>query len=237
MIVFNYEIIPHTEGTYFLKLNGDIVANYFYDLNSEFDSLIQVDVCSHCFYPGCSDHGFIEVVDFDPFIVWKEPLNSKYSSSNREFNPIECVSVGTIVWPKSKYNEFVSEITHLNRSTSNSFGLRAKAIDLFDVWRIEGSQVYSPGGFKKYEVEEIYQNRIGLYSMDLSEHDCEIVFYEAANIFDNKMSEIEIIEVNDEMKPIIMIFDRPEYKEWKCLYLLNQEVLYSFSKGLVARIS
>ncbi|WNR43661.1 hypothetical protein [Paenibacillus roseipurpureus] len=235
MMVNEYELVPHIEGTFYLKLNGVIIADYFYHLESEYDSLIQLDVCSHCYYPGCSDYGYLEVIDLDTHIAWKEPMKSKYSFSNRDFEPVQSLINGTIVWAKPKYNEFVSVLNQMNRSTIRCFGTRVEGIDILEIWRIEGSRLYSPGGFYTYDLDQIYQNRIGIYSEDLSEEQCEQIFNDNRSL--TKFNKIEIIEISNLMKPIVMMFDVPIYKEWRCLYLLNEEVLFSIGEGLVARIS
>lgn len=48
MVVEEFELVHHEEGTYFLRVNKYIIADYFYNLEAEFGSLIQIDVCSHC---------------------------------------------------------------------------------------------------------------------------------------------------------------------------------------------
>jgi hypothetical protein len=236
MLVEEFELVPHEEGTFFLKLNGNIIAEYFYNLEAEFERLMQIDVCSHCYYPGCSDNGFIEVFDFNNYIVWKEPLSSKYASSHREFQSHSNFIQGIVFWTRAKYIEFTSLIKQMNRSIINCFGSKPTLIDLMDMWRLEASKIYSPEGVSKYSIKQIYENRIGLYNEDLSEEQCNRIFNQAINII-NSETTYEIIEINHLMKPIVMMFDTPIYKEWKSLYILNDEVLYSIGEGLVVRLS
>lgn len=118
----------------------------------------------------------------------------------------------------------------MNRSILDCFGSKPTLIDLLDIWRLEASKIYSPEGFRKYSINQIYEKRIGLYNEDLSEEQCDRIFKQAINII-NSEATYEIIEINHLMKPIVMI-----YKEWKSLYILNDEVLYSIGEGLVVRI-
>lgn len=236
MLVEEFELVPHEEGTFFLKLNGNIIADYFYDLDAEFERLIQIDVCSHCYYPGCSDNGFIEVLHFNNYVVWKEPLSSRYTSSHREFQAHSKFDQGTVFWTRAKYIEFTSLISQMNRSITNCFGSKPASIDLLEMWRLEAAKIYSPEGISHYSINQIYENRIGLYHENLSEDQCNHIFNQAINIINSKTT-YEIIEANHLMKPIVMMFDTPIYKEWNSLYILNDEVLFSIGEGLVARLS
>ncbi|MCR8842641.1 hypothetical protein NQ117_03015 [Paenibacillus sp. SC116] len=236
MRVNTFELIPHKEGTFQLRLNEAVIAEYFYDLESNFDSLIQVDVCSHCYYPGCSDYGFVEVIDFDGYVVWKEPMNSKYVECNREFFPPAPLHSGSIVWSKSRYEELISKLNLIERNTTNCRGSKATFTDVLDLWRAEGSKLYSPFHPRcDYELGEIYQERMGLYHEHLIEEKCEHLFSKAMQGAD--LNIFEIVEVTASMKPIVMMFNVPSYKEWKCLYIENDEVLYSIGNGLAIRTS
>ncbi|MBB3151698.1 hypothetical protein FHS16_001744 [Paenibacillus endophyticus] len=235
MVVEEFELVHHKEGTYFLRVNKNIIADYFYNLEAEFGSLIQIDVCSHCYYPGCSDFGFIEVIDFNKYIIWKEPLSSKYVSSNREFQSNLRFNQGTIFWTRAKYIEFITLMKQMNRNTNDCFGAKPTVIDLYELWRLEGSKIYSSEGAPTYTLDYIYENRIGMYNEVLSENQCELILKQAMKAINSE--NFEIFEINFLMKPIVMIFDIPIYKEWKCLYMMNDEVFYSIGEGLVVRIS
>ena len=130
MLVEKFEFIPHEQGTFLLQLNGHMIAEHFYNLEAEFEPFIQIDVCSHCYNPGCSDHGFIEVLNFDHYIVWKKPLDAKSASIHREFQSSSTFNQGTLFWAKEMYIELISLVHQMNRSTVGSWGAKPTIMDL-----------------------------------------------------------------------------------------------------------
>ncbi|MCQ4088405.1 hypothetical protein [Saccharibacillus sp. JS10] len=236
MLVEKFEFIPREQGTFLLKLNGHVVAENFYNLEAEFEPFIQIDVCSHCHHPGCSDDGFIEVLNFDHYVVWKKSLDAKSASIHRDFQSPSTFDQGTLFWAKEMYIELINVVHQMNRSTIGCWGTVATLMDLQDMWRLEGAQICSPETDHNLSIEQIYEKRIGLYHVDLSEKECEHIFEEATQHIESG-TRYEIFEINSTMKPIVMMFDTSMYIEWQTVYLTDNGVLYPLGNDLAVKIS
>jgi hypothetical protein len=235
MKVKTYELIPNIEGTFKLIINGDIFSNNFFDLNLEWN-LVQVDVCDHCFVPGCSDQGYVEVLEIHDQIVWKEPLNKKFRFANREFTAASGLRIGSLFWDKELYEKFQDELITRGRDVSASVYLRITTDDIVHLWKINGFKAYAPDGYSTCTLEFLEEERIGMYSEVLTERECDDLFQKAKNILVTTDS-MKVKYIEDESMKVVMMFDKPVYREWVCFYLSKGEIFYTISEELVVSFS
>ncbi len=98
---------------------------------------------------------------------------------------------------------------------------------------IYGSKVYSPESDTTYTIEAISEKRLGMYAENLTEDECFQLFQDVQTRI-NINQEIKIIEIHSGMSKIVMMFDRPTYREWDCLYVEHDKVYYPIGVGLAA---
>lgn len=235
--VQNYKIVPTPNDTFQLYVNGQLITQNLYDLGAELN-MIQIDVCEHCFYPGCSDSGYVEVLDLGEYVVWKEPLRNQYSSLNREFMAASGIRYGSIFWSRELYTALQQEIQSLGRTVHVDGERYLMSEDVYDLWRINGSRSYSPERHDTFSLATLLENQIGMYAEDLTEEECRAWFNEAKKqrTVPNRQV-IRVQEINYTMKKIVMMFDQPVYREWDCLYIDGSALYYNVGEGVVASIA
>ena len=108
-----------------LLLNGLLFATNIPTIFT-IENLIQIEICSECFEPGCSSGGYVQVFDENELIIWKEPLNE---ISNIREEPAQELRHGTVFWERELYRSFMKETTKNNNFHSEKLSTK-QAIDL-----------------------------------------------------------------------------------------------------------
>ncbi len=237
MKVKQFELHPNSDTyTYQLIINDKLISKRISNLyvNGNF---AQIEVCEQCCEPGCSDSGYVEILEIDDIIIWKEPFQSKAYDYYCDYIDPQGLKYGPIFWTKEKYNQFIYE---LNKDSSNSrVEVFQKGIPIdtaYDLWRINGSHSYRPNYEHVFSIDNLIEESIGLYSENLSQRECEDIFIRSSTNLANA-KEIRLLHQQVGWSKIVMMFDSPTYREWECLYLNGSNVLYPIGDQYVISIS
>ena len=240
MIVDQFNLLPIKGSEAFqLIINNKRISDRisYLELDNDF---VQIDVCSHCDYPGCSSTGYVEVLQFNDVILWKEPLKpSNFQAYYSDYDPAIGLKYGTIFWGEQDFQVLVANLNKkLNGMRQNTFK-EINCIQGYDLWRIYASKCFQPEYRDSFGLEHIEDRLLGMYAVDISEQECITIYNDVKNRFKNcNINKLmQAGKVSDQWIKLTMMFDTPNYQEWDCIYLDNDRVWYSIGDKYGVSIS
>ncbi|WP_206669688.1 hypothetical protein [Paenibacillus luteus] len=213
-----------------LLINGICISANF-PRKLEADPLVQIDICSECFEPGCTTGGYVQVFEQDNYVIWKEPYDKDKAN---DVEPASGIRAGTIFWDSDQYAKFTAEfaLTDLGKRTGLPI---EQAIDL---WRIQGAKTLFGNMSSHFvSIERLEEDIIGFYSKGLSAMQSESLYLDAKKkLLSSNPSTLTIAELTERAVKITAILDVHPYKEWDCIYVENEKVLYPIFGNLAFRL-
>lgn len=189
------------------------------------DDLLQIDVCTECFYIGCASGGYVQVLKDKDIIIWKEPLlNTNDDYERCQYTHSYGLKYGTIFWDRQLFNTFLK---HYNYNESDILFTENISVDQAkDMWRIYGSKCLEPKSIDSYPIDAIERCFLTLYSEGLEDERCIDLFNKAKMNWD-MAKEVKLVNLPEKSQKVIAIFDfEQDFREWDFIYLNGQQVLY-----------
>ncbi|NOU92128.1 hypothetical protein GC093_02610 [Paenibacillus sp. LMG 31456] len=235
MKVQEYKLIRNEKSpTYQLIINNELIANRFLEVDLK-GTFMQLDVCEMCDSQGCSDMGYIEILEEANTIIWKEPLNTHIDVEYWQYQAASGLRVGTIFWS-------IEDFKNLCNITNNSWERNVvshKGIsveDAYDLWRIYGSKCFMPNYHYSYQLDIIEDNILGMYAIDFSEDECTELYKSLKNKW-NTYSKVELLRVSNDMRKVTFMFDTPIYREWDFIYYVEGKFFYAIGDDYLVSCS
>lgn len=215
--------------SYKVYINDICITSNLPELDFE-DNLLQIDVCTECFYIGCASGGYVQVLKDKDIIVWKEPLlNTNGDYERSQYTHSYGLKYGTIFWDKELFNTFLKQY---NYDESNILFAGNISIDQArDMWRIYGSKCFEPKSIDSYPIDTLERNVLTLYSEGLEDEGCNNLFRKAKTDW-NMAKEVSLVRLPEKSQKVIVIFDfEQEFREWDFIHLIGEKILYPIGDG------
>lgn len=208
-------------------MNGLKVSrnNFCHELE---DNMLQIDVCEECFTSGCASGGYVEIINCDHFVIWKEPCTyylDDYWKSH--YTPAYGLKQGTIFWPKDLYSHYL-----------NAFGsslaeykdiVQSDIIDVLqakDLWRIYGSRCLHSTTIDSYELERLEEQFDFMYSEEFDHNGCHDFYIRAKEKW-AKSHSAKIVSYPTDYNKIIVAFRTIKgYKEWDAIVYVGEKLYF-----------
>jgi len=192
--------------------------------------MLQLDnFCDHCFSVGCGGGGYVQILKFDDFILWKEPIICNSNDEGLYFSA-QGLRCGTIFWPQDLYFQFLKK-----------FGSRYDYYDDYekifknyelpvsqakDLWRINGSRSINSSTIDLYSLEELEEKFDFMYFEDYDYEKCLQLYNTAKKQLDTAQKAQIVILPNNAASLVITFQILGKYLEWSTLSYVNNQFYY-----------
>lgn len=194
------------------------------------DDLLQIDVCTECFYIGCASGGYVQVLKDKDVIIWKEPLLHTNDDYERcQYGHSYGLKYGTIFWDRGLFTTFLK---HYNYDESKIlFPERISVDQAKDMWRIYGSKCFEPKSIDSYSIDTLERNFLAFYSEGIEDKECINLFKKAKMDWD-LAKEVNLVRLQEESQKVVAIFDfTQEFREWDFIHIDGEKILYPVGDG------
>lgn len=236
MRVVIYELVPWASGltsaglnniaSHKLLINGICISANF-PQKLEPNPLLQIDICSECFEPGCTTSGYVQVFEQDNYVIWKEPYDKEKANDVESASGIRA---GTIYWESKQYAKFTAEFGFADSAKRTRLPIE-QAIDL---WRIQGAKTLvglMPSHF--ISIDRLEEDMVGFYSENLTAKESERLYLEGKKkLLSSDPSTLTIAELTERAVKITAMLDVNPYREWDCIYFENEKIWYPIGGNL-----
>jgi hypothetical protein len=179
-VKFYRELSDKKISSFQLLLNGELISNNLAYLAYEPEGLLQLEVCSECFKPGCNKGGYVQVLETSENFIWKEPLISVTDDFTRkQYTTSKILKNGTIFWKKIDYQKFENSFNSEWYDKILKNYVQCTPSQGFDLWRIYGSKHLCPQTNYSLAIDEIQTRLLNLFSTKFNREDCLKVFSQA----------------------------------------------------------
>ncbi|MDT8901590.1 hypothetical protein [Anaeroselena agilis] len=232
MKVENLELISWTSGltsaglnsiqSYKLYLNGKLASRNIPYVEFE-NELLQIDVCEECFTVGCSSGGYVQILKSGDTVIWKQPL---VTARSRLITGAYILNYGSIYWPAERFYSFL-EVFRCNEKKLSEGITPMQGIDL---WAIHGNKSMKTGVGLNYPLERLEENFLVVYS-DVFSNEESFDVYKRARKRLGSYKQCNLIEIPHKAININVMFDIDGCGIWDCLYIMDEEIVYSIGDG------
>lgn len=212
--------------SYKLYINDICITENLPEIEFE-DALLQIDVCTECFYVGCSSGGYVQVLIDNDIVIWKEPLLANADAYEEcQYGCSYGLKYGTIFWSKELFKNLLNCYNIQLDFDNEPFNDKISVKQAKDLWRIYGSKCLQPKSIGSYSIGKLEENFLAYYSDKIDDEECFELFKRAKKDW-NKARKANLVYIPENAEKVTVIFDVIDgYREWDFIYKVGERVLY-----------
>lgn len=215
--------------SYKVYINEVCITANLPDIDFE-DDLLQIDVCTECFYIGCASGGYVQVLGDKDIVIWKEPLlNREDDYAKCQYGHSYALKYGTIFWDRELFTTFLKQYNY--DEDKIQFSKHISVDQAKDMWRIYGSKCYEPKSIDSYSIQTLERDFLAFYSDEMEDEECKNLFKKSMMDW-NLAKEVNLVSIPGASQKVAVIFDfTQKFREWDFAHIVGEKLLYPVGDG------